>query len=126
MAAKVEKLMEEIGNLSVLELAELTQSLEEKFGVSAAMPAAAPAAAGGGEEAQEEAKSEFKVELTDVGSEKFKVIKALRKVNKDLGLTEAKKMIEELPAVLGESVPKEDAEEMKKTLEEVGAKVKLV
>jgi large subunit ribosomal protein L7/L12 len=123
---KFQKLVSEIEQMTVLDLAEFVKILEEKFGVSAAMPAAAPAAAGGGEEAQEEAKSEFKVELTDVGSEKFKVIKALRKVNKDLGLTEAKKMIEELPAVLGESVPKEDAEEMKKTLEEVGAKVKLV
>lgn len=122
--AKAEKLIEEIGGMTVLELAELVKSLEEKFGVSAAAmaaPAAAPAAA---EAAPAEDKAEFKVTLTDGGSEKIKVIKALRQVT-TLALTEAKKAVEDAPTVLGESVPKEDAQKMKETIEAAGAKVEL-
>lgn len=123
----VDRLLEEISGLSVLELAELTKAIEDKFGVSAtvaAAPAAAPAESGE-QQQQEEEKAELNVELSDVGSQKVKVIKALRKVNKDLALTEAKKLVEDAPVTLAEAVPKDDAQEMKKTLEEAGATVKL-
>ena len=125
MAAKSnEKLIEEIGKMTVLELADLVKALEEKFDVSAAMPtavAAAPAAAA----APAEEKSEFKVTLNDIGSEKIKVIKALRQVIPNLALSDAKKMAEEAPTVIAESASKEDANKMKKELEAVGAKIKL-
>jgi large subunit ribosomal protein L7/L12 len=124
MSANADKLIEEIGNMSVLELAGLVKSLEEKFGVSAAMPvAAAPAAAGSDAEASEE-KSEYKVTLSDMGSKKIDVIKALRKVT-DLTLGDAKKAVEGTPSVIGESVSKADAQKMKETLEAAGAKVEL-
>jgi large subunit ribosomal protein L7/L12 len=121
--AKAEKMIEEIGSMTVLELADLVKSLEEKFGVSAASmaaPAAAPVAA----EAPAADKAEFKVTLTEGGSEKIKVIKALRQVT-TLALTEAKKAVEDAPTVLGESVPKADAQKMKETIEAAGAKVEL-
>ncbi len=126
MAAKsYEKFIDEIGNMTVLELADLVKALESKFGISAAMPmAAAPAAASEAAPAVAE-KSEFKVSLTDAGSEKIKVIKALREVIPNLALSDAKKLTEETPAVIAESVSKADAEKMKKKLEEVGAKVEL-
>jgi large subunit ribosomal protein L7/L12 len=100
--------------------------LEETFGVSAAMPtaAAAPVAAEAGAAASAE-KSEYKVTLKDAGTEKIKVIKALREVIPNLALTEAKKMAEETPSVIAESASKADAEKMKKRFEEVGAKVEL-
>jgi len=120
-----DKLMDEIGKMSVLELADFVKALEEKFGVSAAMPmAAAPAAQAQEEAPQQEKKSAYKVVLKEAGSEKIKNIKALRKVTA-LGLSEAKKAVEEAPTVLGESVPEEDAMKMKKELEAVGAKVEL-
>jgi large subunit ribosomal protein L7/L12 len=128
---KVESLVKEIGNLSVLELAQLTKELESLFGVSAAMMvgSAAPAAgaAAGGEAAakKDEEKAEYKVEITDGGDQKIKVIKALRQVKKDLGLTEAKKMVEETPSIVAEGVPVADAKAMKEALEAAGAKVKL-
>lgn len=121
-----EQLIEQIGSMSVLELAELVKQLEEKFGVSAAMPvAAAPAqaAAAGGEQKAEE-KSEYKVELTEGGPEKIKTIKALRQVT-TLGMIEAKKAVEEAPTVIAEAASKDDAKKMKETLEAAGAKVKL-
>ena len=126
MASKsVDKIIEDISTLTVLEFAELTKAFEEKFEVSAVMPvAAAPAAAGGGEAAAE-VKSEYKVELVEMGSEKIKVIKALRSVKKDLGLTDAKKLIESAPVVIVESAPKDEAQAMKEVLEAAGAKVKL-
>ncbi len=129
MAAKsYEKFVDEIGNMTVLELADLVKALESKFGISAAaMPmasaAAAPAAADAAPAAAE--KSEYKVTLADAGSEKIKVIKALREVIPNLALSDAKKLTEETPAVIAESVAKADAEKMKKKLEEVGAKVEL-
>lgn len=126
MAAKsYEKFIDEIGNMTVLELADLVKALESKFGISAAMPmaAAAPAAADAAPVAAE--KSEYKVSLTDAGSEKIKVIKALREVVPNLALSDAKKLTEETPAVIAESVSKADAEKMKKKLEEAGAKVEL-
>jgi large subunit ribosomal protein L7/L12 len=129
MATKREQLINDIGNMSVLELAELVKDLETKFGVSAAVPmAAAPAmgAAAGAEagKGKEEEKSEYKVELTEGGADKIKVIKALRSVT-TLGLTEAKKAVEEAPSVIAEAASKDDAQKMKAALEEAGAKVKL-
>jgi large subunit ribosomal protein L7/L12 len=127
MAAKsYEKFVDEIGNMTVLELADLVKALESKFGISAAMPmaAAAPAAAADAAPVAAE-KSEYKVTLKDAGSEKIKVIKALREVIPNLALSDAKKFTEETPAVIAEAVAKADAEKMKKKLEEVGAKVEL-
>jgi large subunit ribosomal protein L7/L12 len=126
MAAKShEKFIDEISNMTVLELADLVKALETKFGISAAMPmaSAAPAAVEAAPAAAE--KSEYKVSLTDAGAEKIKVIKALREVIPNLALSDAKKLTEETPAVIAESVSKADAEKMKKKLEEVGAKVEL-
>lgn len=126
MASKsFEKLIDEIGNMTVLDLADFVKALEEKFGVSAAMPvaAAAPVAGGGAEAATE--KTEFKVTLQDAGAEKIKVIKALRQVLPALSLADAKKAAEETPTVLGETVSKEDAAKMKEALEAAGAKVVL-
>jgi len=119
-----EKLIEEIGKMSVLELADLVKTLETAFGVSAAMPAAAAPSTGAQSAAVEE-KSEFKVTLTDIGSEKIKVIKALRKVVPTLSLSDAKKAAEEVPTVIAEAASKADAAAMKKELEEAGAKVEL-
>ena len=127
MAAKsYEKFIDEISSMTVLELADLVKALETKFGVSAAMPmaSAAPAASSEAAPAATE-KSEYKVTLKDAGSEKIKVIKALREVIPNLALSDAKKLTEETPAVIAESVAKADAEKMKKKLEEVGAKVEL-
>ena len=128
MAAKsYEKFVDEIGNMTVLELADLVKALEAKFGISAAMPVAAAAPAAASSEAAPAAaeKSEYKVTLKDSGAEKIKVIKALREVIPNLALSDAKKLTEETPAVIAESVAKADAEKMKKKLEEVGAKVEL-
>lgn len=126
MATKsYEQIIDQIGNLSVLELSELVKGLEEKFGVSAAMPmAAAPAASASAEAPKAEEKSEYKVTLKDGGPEKIKTIKALRQVT-PLGLTEAKKAVEEAPTVIAESATKDDAKKMKDTLEAAGAKVEL-
>jgi len=121
-----DKLIEEIGKMSVLDLADFVKALEDKFGVSAAMPvAAAPAVQGGAEAAAEkEEKSEYKVTLKAAGEKKIDNIKALRKVTQ-LSLSEAKKAVEEAPSVIGEAVPAEDAMKMKKELEAVGATVDL-
>lgn len=122
------KFVEEIGKMSVLELAELVKELEQAFGVSAAAPvmAAAPAAAAGAEApAAAAAKTEFKVVLKDAGAEKVKVIRALRQIKKDLSVTDARTMVDETPSVVAEAAPKEEAESMKKLLEESGAKVEL-
>ena len=126
MALKTEQLVSEIGKLTVLELAELVKALEEQFGVSAAMPmaVAAPVASAEAAPAKAEEKSEYKVELVEGGPDKIKTIKALRSV-KNIGLTEAKKAVEEVPTVLEESVSKENAMKMKEALEAAGAKVKL-
>lgn len=128
MASKsYEKLIDEIGSMSVLELADFVKALEDKFGVSAAMPvAAAPAASAGAAEQKEAAveKTEFKVTLKDGGPEKIKTIKALRQVT-TLNLSDAKKAVEEAPTILGENVSKDDAKKMKEVLEAAGAKVEL-
>lgn len=118
------KLVDEIGAMSVIELADFVKILEEKFGVSGAMPmmAAAPAAAPA---AAAEEKSEYRVTLESSGSEKIKTIKALRAVVSELNLTDAKKMVEEAPQVIKESAPKDLAMKIKAELEAAGAKVKL-
>ena len=118
---KVTALIEEVKALSVLELAELVHAIEDAFGVSAAAAVAAPAAAAG---PVVEEKTEFDVVLTDFGSEKIKVIKEVRAIT-GLGLAEAKAKVEGVPAVIKEQVSKEDAEALKKQLEDVGAKVEL-
>ena len=123
---KINALIEEVSNLTVLELSELVHALEEKFGVSAAAPvavAAGPVAAAPAEEVEE--KTEFDVVMTSFGAEKVKVIKAVREIVSGLGLAEAKALVEGIPAKIKEAVPKEEAEELKKKLEEVGATVEI-
>ncbi|MBQ8767435.1 MAG: 50S ribosomal protein L7/L12 [Clostridia bacterium] len=120
---KVMAIVEELKVLTVLELSELVKAVEEEFGVSAAAAVAVAAPAAGGAAAAEE-KTEFDVELTEVGAEKIKVIKAVREVT-GLGLAEAKAVVDGAPKVLKEAASKEDAESIKAKLEEVGAKVTL-
>ncbi len=121
---KITALIEEVKNLSVLELSELVKALEEEFGVSAAAMAA-PAAGAGAAAAEVEEKTEFDVVLTGFDAAgKIKVIKAVREITGQ-GLAEAKATVEGVPATLKEGVSKEDAEAMKAKLEEVGAKVEL-
>ena len=119
------KIVEDLSSLTVLEAAELSKLLEEKWGVSAAAPVAVAAApsAGGGEAAAEE-KTEFDIELSESGSNKIAVIKEVRTIT-GLGLKEAKDLVEGAPKPLKQGVKKEDAEEMKKSLEAAGAKVTL-
>lgn len=125
MSEKIEKLLEEIGSLTLVEAAELKKAMEDKFGVTAAapmmmgaMPAAGPAAAA------EEEKTDFDVELTEVGDKKLNVIKAVREIT-NLGLKEAKDLVEGAPKIIKEAANKEEAEDIKKKLEEAGAKVTL-
>ena len=119
----VEELVAAIDELSVLELNDLVKAVEEKYGVSAA--AGVVVAAAGGDAAGAGAdKDEFDVELTDVGAEKIKVIKVVRDVT-GLGLKEAKEAVESAPKILKEAVSKEEAEDIAKKFEEVGAKVTL-
>ncbi len=127
MAKTYEQIIDQIGGMTVLELAELVKALESKFGVTAAAPVAASSAAAASSSeapAQAEAKSEYKVTLKDGGPEKIKTIKALRQVT-TLGLTEAKKAVEEAPTVIAEAASKDDAKKMKEVLEAAGAKVEL-
>lgn len=122
--ADLNKIVEELSGLSVLEAAELSKMLEEKWGVSAA--AAVAVAAGGvagGAAAAAEEKTEFDVELTDGGAEKIKVIKEIRAIVPDLGLKEAKELVEGAPKIVKSGVSKDDAEKFKKQLEAAGAKV---
>jgi len=123
--ADLNKIVEDLSSLTVLEAAELSKLLEEKWGVSAAAPvavAAAPAA-GSGEAAAEE-KTEFDIELSESGSNKIAVIKEVRTIT-GLGLKEAKDLVEGAPKPLKQGVKKEEAEEMKKALEAAGAKITL-
>ena len=125
--SKLEKLVEELSTLSVLEAAELSKLLEEKWGVSAAAPVAVAAVAGGAAapaEAAEE-QTEFTVVLTAGGDKKINVIKEVRGVRPDLGLKEAKDLVEGAPQNVVENVSKQTAEELKKKLEEAGAKVQI-
>jgi len=121
--ANLEKLVEELSTLTVLEAAQLSKLLEEKWGVSAAAPVAA-AAAPGASAAPVEVKDEFTVMLTAVGDKKINVIKAVREIT-GLGLKEAKDLVEAAPKAVKESVPKADAEKLKAKLEAEGAKVEL-
>lgn len=123
--AKFKKIVEEIEQMSVLDLSELVSLLEDKFGVSAAAPMAmamAPAAGAAGEAAEE--KTAFNVELTSAGANKINVIKAIRELTQ-LGLKEAKDMADGAPVMVKEGASKEQAEEMKKKLTEAGATVTL-
>ena len=111
-----------IGNMSVLELSELIKEFEDKFNVSAAAPAVAVAAAGPAAAAEE--KTEFTPTLTSFGDKKINVIKAIREITA-LGLKEAKELVESCPKPIKEAVSKDEAEEIKKKLEEAGAKVEI-
>ena len=123
--ADLNKIVEDLSSLTVLEAAELSKLLEDKWGVSAAAPVAVAAtpAAGVGEAAAEE-KTEFDIELSESGSNKIAVIKEVRTIT-GLGLKEAKDLVEGAPKPLKQGVKKEEAEEMKKALEAAGAKVTL-
>ena len=120
---KITAIVDSIAELTVLELKELKETIEETFGVTAAAVAVAAAPAEGGAAAAEE-KTEFDVVLTDVGANKIQVIKAVREAT-GLGLKEAKDVVDGAPKVVKEQASKEEAEEIKKKLEEVGAKVTL-
>lgn len=120
---KVTALIEEVKNMTVLELSELVHALEDEFGVSAAAPAAVAVAAAPAAEAAAE-KTEFDVVMTEFGADKIKVIKVVREIT-GLGLADAKAKVESVPVALKEAIAKDEAEELKKKLEEVGAKVEL-
>lgn len=122
MAVSKEELIETLSNMSILEVTELVSELEEKWGVSAAAAAAAPVAAGGDAGVAEEAKDEFDVVMSSFGENKVSVIKAVRALT-GLGLKEAKELVEAVPSTVKEALPKSEAEEVKKTLEEAGAAV---
>jgi len=132
---KLEKLIEEISQLSVLELADLVKALEEKFGVSASAMVAAPQVAAaqagaqagqtGGAEQPAAEQTTFNVVLTSAGANKIAVIKTVREINQNLGLKEAKDLVESLPKEVLTGVNKQTAEEAKKKLEEAGATVEL-
>jgi large subunit ribosomal protein L7/L12 len=121
--SKLEKIVDDLSGLTILEAAELTKLLETKWGVSAAAPVAA-AAAPGAAAAPVEVKDEFTVMLTAVGDKKINVIKAVREIT-GLGLKEAKDLVEGAPKTVKEGVNKEEAGKIKATLEKVGAKVEL-
>ena len=123
MSEKVTKLVDQVSELSVLEVAELVKALEEKFGVTAAPVAVAGVAAAAA--APEEEKTEFDVVITDAGANKIGVIKAVREIKTDLGLVEAKNLVEKAPALVLEGAKKEDADAAKAKLEAAGAKVEL-
>jgi len=120
-----EKLIQEIGNMSVLELSDFVKAIEEKFGVTGAMPVASAAAPAAGAVAAEAEKTEYKVTLKEAGAEKIKVIKAVKAAMPNLSLAEAKDKVEKVPSVIVEGASKADAEKIKKELEAAGAKVEL-
>ncbi len=125
MAMAKAELLDAIGNMSVLELSQLIKDMEEKFGVSAAAAAVAVAApAGGGAAAAAEEKTDFSVILAATGDNKVNVIKVVRAVT-GLGLKEAKDLVDGAPKPVKEGIPKKDAEEIKKQLEEAGAKAEI-
>ena len=124
MAVSKEDILETISNMTVMEVVDLIDAMEEKFGVSAAAPVAVAAAGGGGEAAAAEEQTEFDVVLSSFGDNKVAVIKAVRGIT-GLGLKEAKDMVESAPAALKEGIEKDEAEEIKKQLEEAGATVEI-
>jgi large subunit ribosomal protein L7/L12 len=124
--SKLEKIVEDLSSLTVLEAAELAKLLEEKWGVSAAAPVAVAAAGGGAAAAPAaEAQTEFNVILKEAGDKKINVIKVVREIVPSLGLKEAKDLVEAAPKAVKEGVSKEEAETIKKKLEETGAKVEI-
>jgi large subunit ribosomal protein L7/L12 len=126
--SKLDKLVEDLSSLTVLEAAELSKLLEEKWGVSAAAPvamAAAPGAAAAAPAEAAEEQTEFTVVLTAGGDKKINVIKEVRSVRPDLGLKEAKDLVEGAPQNVKENISKQEAEEIKKKLEEAGASVQV-
>lgn len=123
MAAKLEKIVEDLSALTVMEAAELSKLLEEKWGVSAAAPVAVAAVAGAAA-APAEDKTEFDVVLADAGANKINVIKEVRAIT-GLGLVEAKALVESAPKAVKEGVSKDEAQKMKEVLEKAGAKVEL-
>ena len=122
--ADLQKIMDDLSSLTVIEASELSKMLEEHWGVSAAAPVAVAAAGGGDAGPAEEAKDEFNIILAAGGDKKINVIKEVRTIT-GLGLKEAKDLVEGAPKPLKEGVPKEEAEEIKKKLEEAGATVEL-
>lgn len=126
MTAKSQELLKQIGSLTLMEAAELVKAMEAEFGISAAAPvavaAAAPAAAAAAPVA--EAKAEYKVTLSDGGAKKIDVIKIV-KAKTGLGLTEAKKAVDNAPTVLAEAMPKDEAQKLKAEIEAAGGKVEL-
>jgi large subunit ribosomal protein L7/L12 len=121
----VDEIIEAVDQLTVLQLVELKDKLQEKYGVTAAAPMMMAGPAAEGPAAAEEEQTEFDVVLADAGAEKIKVIKAVREVSTSLGLKEAKELVENLPATVAEQVSKDEAQSMKTRLEEAGAKVEL-
>ena len=121
----VDEIIEAVDQLTVLQLVELKDKLQEKYGVTAAAPMMMAGPAVEGTAAAEEEQTEFHVVLADAGAEKIKVIKAVREVSTSLGLKEAKELVENLPATVAEQVSKDEAQAMKARLEEAGAKVEL-
>ena len=124
MAVSQEEILETISNMSVMEVVDLISAMEEKFGVSAAAAVAAAPVAAAGEAAAAEEKDEFDVVMASFGDNKVAVIKAVRGIT-GLGLKEAKEMVESAPSTIKEAATKDEAEEIKKQLEEAGAKVEL-
>ncbi|MCK5876514.1 MAG: 50S ribosomal protein L7/L12 [Candidatus Marithrix sp.] len=125
MAVAKEDILEAIAEMSVMDVVELVKAMEDKFGVSAAAPVAAAAApAAGGEAAAAAEQTEFTVSLTSFGEKKVQVIKAIRSIT-GLGLKEAKTLVESSPAVVKEDIPKDEAEKIKKELEEVGGSAEI-
>ena len=120
----VAELIDQIDKLTVLELSELVKTLETKYGVSAAAPVAVAAAAGAAAAAPAAEQTEFDVILSEIGAEKIKVIKAVREVT-SLGLTEAKAFVESAPKAIKTGITKDEAETIKKKVEEAGAKVEI-
>jgi large subunit ribosomal protein L7/L12 len=127
LAPNIQKIVDAVSELTVLEVSELVKALEDKFGVSAAPVAVAGAIApsAAADSAPVEEKTSFNVVITDAGANKIAVIKAVREIKTDLGLVEAKNLVEKTPATLLEDAKKEDAENAKKKLEDAGAKVEL-
>jgi len=126
MAVTQEEMLDTISNMTVMEIVDLISAMEEKFGVTAAAAVAAAPAGGGdaGAGAEEEAKTEFDVVMKSFGSNKIGVIKSVRGIT-GLGLKEAKEMVEGVPSTIKEAAPTEEAEKIKKELEEAGAEVEL-
>src|SRR5713226_5249769 len=128
MAVNLDKVTEELSNLTLMEVAQLVKQLEEKLGVTAAAPvafaAAAPAAAAGDAAAAVEEQTEFTPTLTEIGPNKINVIKVVREIT-SLGLKEAKDLVESAPKPIKEGIPKEEAAAIKKKFEDVGAKVEV-